>query len=234
MNKTVAILLAAGKSERFGSTIPKPFLLLNGKSVYNYSLDILMAHPEIESVCFVVPENLQIDIKEKLKFDSFSKSIRVIAGGETRFESVQNALHQIKDDVKNVLIHDAARPFITTNLIDNCLQKLTENNAVSCAIPSTDTLIITNKYGLAESYPNRNTIHRIQTPQAFQTTVLKKAYNLALKDQNTNFTDDTSLIHHYKLAPVFLVSGNEHNIKITYPEDLLLAEFILTGFGKVE
>ncbi|MBN1651768.1 MAG: 2-C-methyl-D-erythritol 4-phosphate cytidylyltransferase [Bacteroidales bacterium] len=228
MNKTVAILLAAGKSERFGSDIPKPFLVLNGKSVYNYSLAILLAHSEIESVYLVVPKNLIIDIKEKLKLDSFSKPIHVIAGGKTRFESVQNALHQIQDDIKNVLIHDAARPFITTNLIDNCLDKLSEYKAVSCAIESTDTLASTDKNGLIATYPSRKTIQRIQTPQAFQSALLKAAYTKAQKDKNTDFTDDTGLVHHYKLAPVFLVRGDEQNIKITYPSDFELAQFILS------
>jgi len=227
VNKTIAILLAAGKSERFGTTIPKPFQLLNGKAIYRYSLAVLNAYTEIESVYLVVPEYFIIEIKEELKHDSFPKPIHLIAGGESRFESVQNALHQIEGDVKRVLIHDAARPFIRTNLIDNCLQNLTKNKAVSCAIQSTDTMAIADIKGFVDTYPNRKTIQRIQTPQAFQADLLKKAYALAQKDQNTAFTDDTSLIHHYKLAPVFLVSGDEKNLKITYASDIDLAEFIL-------
>lgn len=224
MNKTTAILLAAGKSERFGNDIPKPFLLLNGKAIYQYSLGILLGHPQINELVLVLPKNLLSTEKEKLE-KSF-KTIHLIAGGKTRFESVQNALNVLDSSVKNVIIHDAARPFITSKLIDNCLVNLDRNKAVSCAIESTDTLVFTEN-DLAKSYPKRNKIMRLQTPQAFQTELLKKAYSLAKKEGKTNFTDDTGLVHYFNLAPVYLIPGSEENIKITFQKDLLLAELFL-------
>lgn len=224
MNKTTAILLAAGKSERFGNDIPKPFLLLNGKAIYQYSLGILLGHPQINELVLVLPKNLLSTEKEKLE-KSF-KTIHLIAGGKTRFESVQNALNVLDSSVKNVIIHDAARPFITSKLIDNCLVNLDRNKAVSCAIESTDTLVFTEN-DLAESYPKRNKIMRLQTPQAFQTELLKEAYSLAKKEGETNFTDDSSLVHYFNLAPVYLIPGSEENIKITFQKDLLLAELFL-------
>lgn len=226
MNKTNAILLAAGKSERFGSDIPKPFLLLNEKAIYRYSLDVLLDHPQINELILVLPKELLSIEKEKLKKEKPSKPIHLIAGGKTRFESVQNALNVLDNSVKKVILHDAARPFITSKLIDNCLENLDQNKAVSCAIKSTDTLVFT-KNNLAESYPDRGKIMRIQTPQAYQVDVLKTAYSLAQKEGKTNFTDDSGLIHYFNLAHVHLVPGNEENIKITYPKDLLQAEFIL-------
>ena len=229
MNKTVAILLAAGKSERFGNYVPKPFLLLNGKVVFRYSLDVLLVHPKIDIILFVVPEHLLLTEQEKLKKENFTKSIFLIAGGVTRFESVQNALNQLQDDVKNVLIHDAARPFLSKELIDVSLNSLEKNKAVSCAIESTDTLVFSTNDKCVESYPDRNKIQRIQTPQAFDVSLLKMAYSLAQKEARTDFTDDGSIIHYFNLAPVFLVPGNAQNIKITYPTDLLLAEFMLNG-----
>lgn len=224
MNKTTAILLAAGKSERFGNDIPKPFLLLNGKAIYQYSLGILLGHPQINELVLVLPKNLLSTEKEKLE-KSF-KTIHLIAGGKTRFESVQNALNVLDSSVKNVIIHDAARPFITSKLIDNCFVNLDRNKAVSCAIESTDTLVFTEN-DLAESYPKRNKIMRLQTPQAFQTKLLKEAYSLAKKEGKTNFTDDSSLIHYFNLAPIYLIPGSEENIKITFQKDLLLAELFL-------
>lgn len=233
MNKTTAILLAAGKSERFGSNIPKPFLLLNKKAVYRYSLDILLDHPQIDEIILVLPEGLLSIEKEKLKKEKSTKTIHLIAGGKTRFESVQNALSVLDNSVENVIIHDAARPFITSDLIDNCLKNLSKNKAVSCALESTDTLVFT-KNNLAESYPDRGKIMCIQTPQSFQVDILKIAYSLAQEEGKTNFTDDSSLIYYFKLAPVYLVPGSEENIKITYPKDLLLAEFILKNLkGKM-
>lgn len=228
MNKTTAILLAAGKSERFGNDTPKPFFLLKGKVIYQYSLDILLDHPQIDELILVFPEDLLSAEKKKLKKEKSAKTIHLIAGGGTRFESVQNALNILDDSVENVLIHDAARPFISTKLINNCLKQLEKNSAVSCAIKSTDTLVLTEN-SLAKSYPERNKIMRLQTPQAFKTELLKKAYSLAEKEGKTNFTDDSSLIHYCNLAPVFLIPGTEKNIKITYPSDMLLAEHILNN-----
>lgn len=227
MNKTAAILLAAGKSERFGNEIPKPFLLLGGKAIYQYSLDVFEAHPQIDEIVFVVPQEMLLIEKEKLKKEKARKTIHLVAGGETRFESVKKALDLLDESYKHVLVHDAARPFITKDLIDKCIQNLSQNEAVSCAIESTDTLVFTDEKGFANSFPERSTLYRVQTPQAFHLDVLKKTYSLASKEKKTDFTDDASLIHYYDLAPIFLVPGSEKNIKITYPSDLALAEQIL-------
>jgi len=228
MNKTIAILLAAGKSERFGNDTPKPFLLLNRKVIYQYSLDILLAHPQIDELILVLPKNFLSIEKERLKKEKSTKTIHLIAGGKTRFESVLNALNVLNDSFENVIIHDAARPFITSELINNCFKKLDKNKAVSCAIESTDTLVFT-KNEMAESYPERNKILRVQTPQAFKTELLKEAYSLAQKEGKTNFTDDTSLVHYFKRSPIYFVPGSEENIKITQPKDLLFAEIINTS-----
>jgi 2-C-methyl-D-erythritol 4-phosphate cytidylyltransferase len=227
MNKTTAILLAAGKSERLGKMIPKPYLQLGGKPIYRYSLDVFLAHAQIDAISIVVPKHLLLAEQKKINREIFPKPIQLIEGGESRFKSVYSALYQLDNDIKNVLIHDAARPFINTELIDDCLKNLHHNQAVSCAIESTDTLVSGASNTQAEFYLDRNKIMRIQTPQVFHIDILKKAYSLALKENKTNFTDDSSMINYYKLAPVFLVLGDIKNIKITHPSDLLLAEHIL-------
>lgn len=227
MNKTTAILLAAGKSERFGNAIPKPFLKLGEKPIYQYSLDVFEAHHQIDEIVFVVPQQMLFAEKEKLKKIISGKIIHFVVGGETRFESVNNALENLDTSIKNILIHDAARPFITIDLIDKCIQNLSQNKVVSCAIKSTDTMVLADEKGFANSFPDRSKLYRIQTPQAFHLNVLKKAYALASKEKKSNFTDDASVIHYYDLAKVFIVPGNEKNIKITYPADFALAEQIL-------
>jgi len=227
MNKTTAILLAAGKSERLEKMIPKPFLKLNSKTIYRYSLDVFLAHPQIDSILVVVPKHLLLAEQKKLSADTFSKPVQFIVGGESRFESVKNALDILDDKIKSVLIHDAARPFIRAELINQCLKIIDNHPAVSCAVESTDTLVIESPKEQAESYPDRSKIHKIQTPQAFDINLLKKAYSMAIIEGKTHFTDDSSLIHYFKLGPVFLVPGNVQNIKITYPTDILLAELIL-------
>jgi len=226
VNKTAAILLAAGKSDRFGGELPKPFLLLNGKPIYQYSLDVFDRYTQIDFIIFVVPK----DIVTTEKINNKKKNIIIIEGGKSRFESVQKALKELDDSINNIIIHDAARPFVTENLIESCLNALTHNSAVSCATESTDTVVITNNEGVVNSYPNRNEIRRLQTPQAFHSAVLKSAYALAQKEGKTNFTDDSSLIHYYQLAPICLVPGKISNIKITFPSDLQLAELIQMKF----
>lgn len=225
MNKITAILLAAGKSERFGYDIPKPFLLLDKKSIFRYSLEILLKSPQIDDLIFIVPKNY-LDSFEGLK-QEFSKPIQVIEGGLTRFESVRNAINHLANSTEKVIIHDAARPFLSSKLINNCLDSLLDNNAVSTAIPSTDTLVSIDNDTKALVFPDRSKIYRIQTPQAFDLSLLKNAIAMTVSEKNFSFTDETSLIHHYKLAKIKLIDGSEENIKITHPLDLIIAEQIL-------
>ncbi|MBN2235914.1 MAG: 2-C-methyl-D-erythritol 4-phosphate cytidylyltransferase [Bacteroidales bacterium] len=227
MKKTIAILLAAGKSERFGNRTEKPFLTLKGKAIYRYSLDVLMQHPQVDSVLLVLPKNKFSSEKELLEKEKLSKPIDFVMGGETRFESVLNALKKRSNSPAFVLIHDAARPLLTSNLINNCLDAIENNKAVSCAIQSTDTLAEIEENNQVVSFPNRKKIMQIQTPQIFQISLLEHAFSLALKDAKTEFTDESSLIHHYHLAPIFLVAGSAKNLKITFPSDLLLVEHFL-------
>lgn len=227
VKKTVAILLAAGKSERFGNRTEKPFLTLKGKAIYLYSLDVLMQHPQIESVLLVLPKNRLSSEKELLEKEKLSKPIEFVMGGETRFESVYNALKKRSNSPSCVLIHDAARPLLTSNLINNCLEAIENNKAVSCAVQSTDTLAEIEENNKVVSFPDRKKIMQIQTPQIFQISLLDHAFSLAMKDAKTEFTDETSLIHYYQLAPVFLVAGSAENLKITFPSDLLLVEHLL-------
>lgn len=224
MKKTIAILLAAGKSERFGNQIPKPFLFLKQKPIYQYSLEVLIDHPQINEIILVVPSSL-LEISEEIK-SKYKKPIQIISGGKTRFESVHLALKAIDVSFQNVLIHDAARPFLSSLFIDGCLSALTKSMAVSCAISSTDTLAETSNNQVA-SFPNRALIKRIQTPQAFEKELLKKAFSIAISAGNTSFTDETSLIHHHLSTKIMLIDGNEENIKITHPLDLIIAEQIL-------
>lgn len=226
--KTAAILLAAGKSERFGSETPKPFLYLGDKQIYQYSLSVFTDYPQIDFLILVVPKYKLAEVSNKCK----NEKIQVVAGGNSRFQSVKIAVDFLDPDFQNILIHDAARPFVDEKLVDNCLKGLLTNAAVSCAIDSTDTLAIGKLNEMAESFPTRSLLKRIQTPQAFELSMLKKAYQLAVKEGKTNFTDDASILNHYQLADVLLVQGDEWNIKITTAIDLLLAEQILLKRNK--
>lgn len=231
MNKTTAILLAAGKSERIGKIIPKPFLQLGGKAVYRYSLEVFLAHPEIDEVILVVPWNFLAEEQKIIDKEAYKKPVKIIVGGDTRFESVYNALNQMDNGIKNVFIHDTARPFITKGLIDLCFKNFPGNKAVSCAIQSSDTIVNGEVNKSAELYPDRSKVLRIQTPQIFDVATIKRAYQLAKNENKTNFTDDSGIIHFYKLAPVILVPGCVNNFKITYSRDLQFAELMLKRYN---
>ncbi len=227
MNKTTAILLAAGKSERLGKDLPKPFLLLRGKPIYEYSLDVLLGESEVDEIILVLPPLQILKIGKKLENKTFDKTVRWIAGGASRFESVHLAIQELNEKSKNIIIHDAARPFLVKKQIQQLIKNLSTYKAISFALDSTDTLVYSKENITAESYPERKNYKRIQTPQAFDTKLLKKAFNLAYENGKTDFTDESSLIHYFNLAKVLLLPGKPKNIKITYPEDLRYAEFLL-------
>jgi 2-C-methyl-D-erythritol 4-phosphate cytidylyltransferase len=227
VNKTTAILLAAGKSERIGKDLPKPFLLLKEKPIYKYSLDILLEDSRIDEILFVLPQSQIATITQKFENKTFDKTLRLIAGGASRFESVYLAVQELDEETTHVIIHDAARPFLVKNQIKKLVKNLSTCKAISFAMESTDTLVFSPTGTTAAAYPDRNNYKRIQTPQAFEAKLLKKAFDMAYKNEKTDFTDESSLVHFFDLAEVLLLPGNPENIKITYPEDLRYAEFLL-------
>lgn len=200
---------------------------LRKKTLYTYSLDVLLLHKAIDEVFLVVPKEYLPAMQERFAKKTFSKPIKLLAGGQNRFESVYKALSAIENSYSQVLIHDAARPFITETLVSECLHGLSQSNAVSCAIETTDTPAYKSANNKIQEYPLRAAISMLQTPQAFDLETLRKAYSLALEQKKNAFTDDTSLVHFFNLSPVLLVPGNVKNIKITHAVDWLVAEQLL-------
>ena len=211
----IGIILAAGKGERFGGETEKQFCYLNDKMVIDYSISVFEKVIDINKIIIVTSENWIDKISSK-----YPKHI-VIKGGKTRQESSYYGLKCCPKNTKNVLIHDAARPFITADLINQSLLHLKKYQAVITSRQATDT-IMRVKNEKIEKIENRKKLFLNQTPQAFDYKLILNAYQ---KDKK-NATDDISLIN-LNETKIKIIEGSNYNIKITNKEDLKLAECIL-------
>ena len=230
--KNIAIILAGGAGKRFGADRPKQFLpLADGRSVLEHAVAAFRACDCIDDVLVVMhPDWIDSDECKAL-------NVRLVAGGKERWESSVNALRTITGEC-NVLIHDAARPFVSERIIRDVCEALAQHEAVSVAVPATDTMYYCPfpaasgtlspsrcAQGKGERYiediPDRATMMRAQTPQAFRLSLIRQAYKIALQDPNLQSTDDCGIVHKYlPETPIYIVEGEEANRKITFKEDL--------------
>lgn len=220
--KCYAVILAGGVGERFGDNIPKQFKKLAGKTIIEHTLDTFEKNKLIDEIFVVVNKNYRYLMEEIIIKNSYTKVTKVLNGGKTRQESTKAGIFAIPDEDSYVLIHDAVRPFVTDKVIEETIKFLEKYESVDTCISSSDTIVKKEKNRVVE-IPNRKTLLLGQTPQGFRTYVIKKAYELYEKEPFET-TDDCSLILRYNLGKVGIVSGDRFNIKITYPEDLYLAD----------
>lgn len=226
--KTIAIILAGGSGTRFGSDVPKQFLHVNRKMIIEYTIDTFQNNPNIDEIAVVCHPNYTQIILESIDKHGYDKIKKVINGGQSRFNSSLYAIRAYDDgDEKKMLFHDGVRPLITDDIIDNCIEKLNSCNAVAAGIETTDT-IWKVKENVISNIPDRRTIYRAQTPQAFKYTTIKEAYSLALENENVPITDDCGVVKHFlPNEPIYTIQGDKQNIKITRQDELKLFENIL-------
>jgi 2-C-methyl-D-erythritol 4-phosphate cytidylyltransferase len=217
-----AIVLAAGRGERFGSQIPKPLIKINSKPIIIRCLEIFSSHPDIKDVILVVNYGNSKDIIKRLERYRIKKIKNVVLGGERRQDSVRNGLSAIDTRVDLVLIHDGARPFIDKETISRVIKEAKKSGAAIVGVPVKSTIKKVVKSRVVEKTLNRNTLWEAQTPQVFRKELLLKAYQ---RFKDIDATDDSSLIERLGVK-VKVVPGSYNNIKITTPEDLILAEAI--------
>jgi len=217
-----AIIVAGGKGERMGSTVPKQFLLLQGKPILMHTIEkFKTTFPEIK-IILALPNN-QMDYWEALcKDHSFMISFQIIAGGETRFHSVKNALTLVQEE-GIVAVHDGVRPLVSLLTISTCFNEAERHGNAIPVIDVIDSLRFVDKQEDSNKAVPRNCYKSVQTPQCFQSTLLLKAYEQEL---NVSFTDDASVVEQLGTT-IHLVEGNKENIKITTTEDLIIAEALL-------
>ena len=228
MKKNLALILAGGSGSRIRHETPKQFLQVNQKTLLQHSIEKFEHHPRIHHIFLVIPHKYLDKAGEIVRRSGYKKVIKLLSGGQTRQESSRLGVAAAPaGEYENVLIHDAARPFVSKKIIDNLLEKLETYAAVNVAVPSPDTIIQIDENNLIVSVPDRKYLRRVQTPQAFKLELIRQAHNLALEQGIANATDDCSLILKLKLADIYVVEGSERNIKITYPQDLPFAERML-------
>ena len=217
--KTVAIIVAAGSGSRFKSDTPKQFLEINGKPVIVHTLELFQAAPSVDKIVLVLSERRMGNVDSSL----FPKLESVVTGGSTRAESVWNGLNAVGEDIEIVAVHDGARPLVTVDEIERTIAKANETGAACLVAPVTDTIKSVRSGEIAATL-DRDKLRRAVTPQVFKREVLRKAFEKA--DLNESVTDDCFLVE--KLGyPIAIVEGNSRNIKITHPEDLILAEALM-------
>jgi 2-C-methyl-D-erythritol 4-phosphate cytidylyltransferase len=215
---------AAGTGKRMGSDRNKLLLPILDKPILQWTLEAAIASSAISWIG-LIGQSYDFEIFEQIltKLDSH-KPITLIQGGDTRQDSVFNGLQALPSNSKSVLIHDGARCLATPELFDQCAEALKTYSGLIAAVPVKDTIKIVNS-GLVKSTPDRNHLWAAQTPQGFSVQELKQAHQKA-RDLNWSVTDDAALFEKIGL-PVQIVMGEETNHKITTPQDLAIAEFIL-------
>ena len=225
-SKTAAIIPAAGIGKRMGLSMPKQCYELGGKPILAHTLQRIGQAGSIGSIILVVPSDHKDWAERLVQEYQLAKVTQVIAGGEHRQDSVQAGLAALPDNVELVLVHDGVRPFVPLAVIENCLAEAQRSGAAMVAVPVKDTLKAVSSDKIIEQTVDRSGVWQAQTPQAAKVSLLKKAYEEAAKQKDFIATDEAALLERINI-PVKVVEGSEKNIKITRPEDLILAKAIL-------
>jgi 2-C-methyl-D-erythritol 4-phosphate cytidylyltransferase len=227
----IAVILSAGTGSRFGSDIPKQFINLAGKNIIEYTIAAFEQNSNIDEICIVADLIYHEKLLAISQENSFKKVKRIIQGGKERKDSSYNAIKEYENiENVNLIFHDAVRPFVSQQIINDTIKSLEKYNAIDVAIPTADTIIeIDSDTKTISNIPQRSKLQRGQTPQAFKLETIQKAHELANNDKNEPmFTDDCGLVKQYlPEEKIYVVEGEEKNIKITYPEDLLFAEKLI-------
>lgn len=215
-----AIIVAGGTGTRMGSSLPKQFLLLNNKPVLYYTLKVFFDAYDDLQIVLVLPAEYT-DMGQEIIDAWFDKDrIRITVGGDTRFQSVKNGLQLIEGEAI-IFVHDGVRCLLTASLIHSCYNKAVETGSAIPVVVSRDSVRLLTDEG--NDAIDRNKVMLVQTPQTFHSKILLPAFNIDYKDK---FTDEATVVEAYGLK-VTLVEGEETNIKITRPIDLIIAEKII-------
>ena len=235
--RNIAVILAGGIGARVGGNTPKQLLpLQDGKSVLEHAVDAFEQADCIDEVCIVMHPDYIMHAEQMLLANAWQKVRHIIPGGKERWESSVNAIRaftpyiQHPTPITNLLLHDAARPFVSQDIIARVCEALKEHEAVTVAIPSTDT-VYEMVDGRVARIPQRSTIMRAQTPQAFRLELIAEAYAKALGVDICDIqacsachlpaTDDCGVVYeHMPQVPIYIVEGEEQNKKITFKEDI--------------
>ena len=235
--KNIAVILAAGSGTRVGGSVPKQFLpLADGKTVLETCVDAFEQNERIDKIIIVTLPDYIAKVQESMLLCGWQKVADIILGGKERWESSWNAVQELTmhdaqctmyDDI-NILLHDCARPFVSQRILNDVCEALEQHEAVTVAVPATDTMYSVDGSQCTMhdvrlvDIPDRSTMFRAQTPQAFRLSVIRQAYERAIQDPSLQATDDCGIVHKYlPETPIYIIKGEESNRKLTFQEDFL-------------
>ena len=220
------IIAAAGNSTRYGTGKSKQFLILDNTPVLIKSIQAFEAIDDVKEI-IVTARKQDFDIIEDFIAQYGVRKVKhIVEGGATRQDSIYAAVENVDEKADLVAVHDGARPLIKREVIESVIQKADEVDAAACAVPVKDTIKIIDSSGKIVTTPERDSLRAVQTPQIFRFSLYKEAIEKAASD-GKQYTDDCQLVESMGY-PVYLVDGDYENIKITTPDDLLVAEKFLS------
>lgn len=225
--KVSAILVGAGLGLRMGGSVKKPFLHIHGKPIFIHTIERFSQIDIINEIIIVVGATDMKSLSEQWQntLDA-CKVKKIVAGGKRRQDSVYNGLYQTCTDAEIVLIHDIVRPLVRKEHIEAVINKVKDSNAAILAVPMKATVKEAGSDLRIQRTVPRNNLWMAQTPQGFKRELILKAFN-QFKDADREFTDDAQMLE-MAGEPVYIVPGTDENIKITTPEDIRIAEALLT------
>ena len=237
--KHVAVILAGGSGKRSGFSRPKQLVKLGGRPLIAHSIERMQSHPLIDEIAVVTSADCVSEIEALVNRERYSKVRKILLGGKERHDSSVSAIRSYEEEAAksplSLVFHDAVRPLVSHKIISDVIEALKHYSAIDVAIPSADTIIVTDEItNTISQIPDRTHLRMGQTPQAFHYNVIKTAYDRALADKDFKTTDDCGVVLRYMPeARIFIVAGATNNLKLTYADDLLVIDkFLQTGAGR--
>ncbi len=231
--KVSVIIPAAGLGTRMGRSAPekagisrKQFMLLSGSPILMHTIRKFVSSPLVSEIIVALREDDLAWAGELFRAQGLSEAVRAVAGGESRQQSVENALAAVSDDTELVAVHDAVRPFVERDVIEKVIREASETGAAIVGIVPVDTVKQVHRNKVRATLPRERLI-LTQTPQVFRLDLLRKAFEKAREDLFVG-TDESSLVERLEQVEVSVVLGTDRNIKITKPGDMDLARLYLT------
>ncbi len=222
-----AIVLAAGKGSRMKTKTAKQFLNICGKPLIYYALKTFQESSVDEIVLVTGEEDISYCKTYIIEENHFIKVKKIVAGGENRFDSVYNGIKAADEKSDIIMIHDGARPFVSCEIIEKCIEETKKYKACTVAVPVKDTIKVVDKDMMGINTPDRSRLYQIQTPQTFERKLIEDAYAKMYESGDKDITDDTMIVERYAGKTVKVLEGSYKNIKVTTKEDLLIAECFL-------
>lgn len=227
--RNVAVVLAGGTGTRIGLPVPKQLIPIAGRPILEHSIAAMQRSAVIDDIVVVMTPGHLEPVRELVARGGYDKVRAVVPGGVTRSDSTVAALAVLGEAEANVLLHDAARPLVTADIVAANVAALVDHDAVTTAIPSADTVVQVDPVGgqMVETL-SRPLLRRLQTPQSFRLSTIRAAYAHAVVDPTFTVTDDATVVLRYLPGvAIAVVPGDAENLKITEPLDLFLAEQLL-------